>query len=183
MPFVRAAVDGRLRVGQTCRHPMTSTVPALSPAPSFLGIKPGWPKRALIVAALLAPLAAAILIDAPMCPTAATFGIPCPGCGLTRATLAALHGQLATAYHLHPLVFLVTPVYAFVIGSLSWGYVRGGVSPLPSKRASLIASIAAFVFLVLVVGVWISRFFGAFGGPVPVKMLGEKAPSQTLNRK
>lgn len=144
---------------------------ALTAQPNPLGLLPGWPKRALTVAAIMAPLFAAILIDMPMCPTAATFGIPCPGCGLTRATLAALHGHFGEAFHLHPLVFLVTPVYAFVITSLSWSYVRGGMHRLPSKRASVIASVGAFVFLILVMGVWVSRFFGAFGGPVPVHML------------
>ncbi len=144
---------------------------ALAAQPNLLGMKPGWPKRALTVAAILAPLFAAILIDMPMCPTAATFGVPCPGCGLTRATLAALHGHFGEAFHLHPFVFLVTPVYAFVITSLSWSYVRGSLERLPSKRASVIASVGAFIFLALVVGVWVSRFFGAFGGPVLVQTL------------
>lgn len=138
----------------------------------WFGMKPGWPKRALIVGAILTPLVLATVIDVPLCPTAATFGIPCPGCGLTRATLAALQGHLGQAWHLHPLVFLITPVYAFVIGSLSWSYVRGSMDRPPSKRVSSIASIGAFVFLTLVIGVWVSRFFGAFGGPVPVRMIG-----------
>jgi len=36
-------------------------------------------------------------------------GIPCPGCGMTRAFTALSHGHFAQAWALHPFVF---PIYA-----------------------------------------------------------------------
>ncbi|MEG1426291.1 MAG: DUF2752 domain-containing protein [Oscillospiraceae bacterium] len=40
------------------------------------------------------------------CPIRNFFGVPCPACGLTHATLAALHGDFVGAFHYHPLFFL-----------------------------------------------------------------------------
>lgn len=134
-----------------------------------LGFQPGWPKRILIVALVVSPLVLALLVDMPMCPTAAMFGIPCPGCGLTRATLALLHGEIRSALRFHPLVFLAAPMYFGVIGSLAFGYVRGGVEKLPTARLSKIISAFAIVTFVLLMLVWAARFFGAFGGPVPIR--------------
>jgi len=43
------------------------------------------------------------------CPIKLAFGIPCPGCGLTRATISLLRGDFAKAFGLHafaPVVLL-----------------------------------------------------------------------------
>ena len=135
----------------------------------LLGFQPGWPKRLLLVALVLSPLFAVALVDVPACPTAYMFGLPCPGCGLTRATLAALRGDFHGALHYHPLVFIATPMYFGVIGSIAWGYVRGGIAKLPATWLSKVLTALALVTFVLLLGVWGARFFGAFGGPVPVK--------------
>ena len=52
-----------------------------------------------------------------------TFGLPCPGCGLTRAWLHALHGDLRTAVVYHPLFWAVIPLYLYILfdGSLFRG--------------------------------------------------------------
>lgn len=46
------------------------------------------------------------------CPILAATGIPCPGCGLTRATMQLLHGDLSTSLKTHAFapVFLVALV-------------------------------------------------------------------------
>lgn len=36
-----------------------------------------------------------------------TTGLPCPGCGLTRSCVAAVHGQFAASLAFHPLGWLV----------------------------------------------------------------------------
>lgn len=135
-------------------------------------------KRAALIALLASPLALAIGLDLPLCPSASLLGMPCPGCGLTRATFALLRGDFGAAYRLHPLVFVLTPVYTGLLALIGWSYVRGGTAPsvLSSgvdwgRRLLLgrVASAAAGLLIVLAFAVWIARFFGAFGGPVPVE--------------
>ncbi len=39
----------------------------------------------------------------PPCPSVLLFNRPCPGCGLTTSWTAFVHGDLAFAFHAHPL--------------------------------------------------------------------------------
>jgi hypothetical protein len=138
-------------------------------------------RRLLWVLVAAVPIAAAFAVNMPLCPMAGILGVPCPGCGLTRASLALVHGDFARAFHFHPLVFWVLPVYLFLVGGLLFGFVRG-TPPLPGGRASAarrdfstwllfgrLTSALAAITIVLLVGVWIARFCGLFGGPVPVE--------------
>src|SRR4051812_16948199 len=50
---------------------------------------------------------AAVAFEVPLCPFAILTRHPCPGCGLTRGTLALLHGHLGEALRFHPLVPVV----------------------------------------------------------------------------
>ena len=99
------------------------------------------------------------------CPMATMLGVPCPTCGMTRATRLALHGRLGEATHMHPLWFVVVPALAWWFVVEARGFVRTGKWGTPaSPRAKRIAQ----AIVALVICVWIARFFGAFGGPVPV---------------
>jgi hypothetical protein len=127
-------------------------------------------RRSLVVLALGGFLALILLSQLPFCPMAGVLGIPCPGCGLTRATLAALHGDLRGAFHLHPLVFVLTPLFVWSIGAAAFGYVRG---PRPHSKPKLwlssrSATLLASALLLATLGVWGARFLGYLGGPVPV---------------
>jgi hypothetical protein len=131
-------------------------------------------RRTLVALGLIGAGLALALVGPPVCPTALFFGVPCPGCGLTRATLALLHGDLAGALHFHPLVFVLAPLFAYVLGVSLVDYVRG----TPSAPARLTAWVsqrirygAALALLVVALGVWGARFAGYFGGPVPVESL------------
>lgn len=145
-----------------------------------IAMAPGSGRRALIVAAIAAAALGVFALHVPTCPMAAMFGVPCPGCGLTRATVAALHGDFHRAFALHPLVFVITPLYA---GMLAWiahdfivGRAVGGVQtlgPLASRadhpRLALLVTAGGIALVAVVFGVWVARFFGWFGGPVPVE--------------
>jgi hypothetical protein len=95
------------------------------------------------------------------CPVAELFGVPCPGCGLTRAVAALLALDFGLAVELHPLSPLLVSVAAFAAADALVRFVRGS-----RARASL--EPLAVLLLALLIGVWVSRFFGAFGGPVRV---------------
>jgi hypothetical protein len=43
-------------------------------------------------------------------------GHECPGCGMTRAVLSAMHLQFANAWHYNKLVIVVLPLLVYVWG-------------------------------------------------------------------
>jgi hypothetical protein len=90
------------------------------------------------------------------CPFFHLTGIPCPGCGATRACVALLRGHWAESLRMHALgsAFLAVIVLLLI----------GGLLPERSRRA-FVASIEWFerrtapgyVFFVLLVFYWIAR--------------------------
>lgn len=128
-------------------------------------------RRGLTLLGVLAVGALLLLVELPVCPTAALLGVPCPGCGLTRATFALLRGDVQQAYHFHPLVFVLAPVY---VAALVWGgyrFLSGRPAAVTSRRVDRWITLGALVLLVLLLGVWLLRFAGIFGGPAPVQTL------------
>ena len=132
--------------------------------------------RVAVLVVLASALGLAIWSDFPLCPVAGTFGVPCPGCGLTRATLALLRGDVRAALHFHPLVWLLAPLFIGFVGVASLELLLG---PARTKRAPLLRfsnrglSLAATALLVLTLGVWLARFAGYLGGPAPVTSMSE----------
>lgn len=112
-------------------------------------------------------LALAALVALP-CPFATLTGRPCPGCGLGRATLALAHGSLSEAVSLHPLSPLVVPL---VVGFTAYGaaayLVRGRWPGLEGRVADRVALVGIALWVALL-AVWLARFQGLLGGPVPV---------------
>jgi len=49
------------------------------------------------------------------CPIRATLGIPCPGCGLSRAIAAILHGDWQTALTIHAFAPIAIIVFSIVL--------------------------------------------------------------------
>ena len=129
------------------------------------------PLRLALLTLLLGAFAVAVHSDFPLCPMASSFGIPCPGCGLTRATLAFLHGDLRGALRLHPLFWLLTPLFVGFVGLATIGLVRGPTQSVRKPRIDWTSrgmNIAATALLALTLSVWLARFAGYLGGPVPV---------------
>lgn len=49
-----------------------------------------------------------------VCPSKLLYGLPCPGCGVTRATLMALHGEILEALAFNPnCLFAIVFILAF----------------------------------------------------------------------
>lgn len=123
--------------------------------------------RVARLCALVMGVGLVVLAKLPLCPFAALTHTPCPGCGMTRATLAIASGDVHDAWQLHPFAFVVSPIVALALGMLAWSYVRSGHSALPPAlaRPFLITLGALFVAML---GFWVARFFGLHGGPVHV---------------
>lgn len=126
---------------------------------------------AVFVMAVAAVLALSVVYDFPFCPFAALTGVPCPGCGLGRATLALLHGHVHEALRFHPLVLVVLPALALVAASQH----RAGRDVLPSIRGAAetrarawLAAGAGVLLLAALFVVWAIRLAGGLGGPAPV---------------
>lgn len=120
--------------------------------------------RAARLGLYLLPLALLFALGLPTCPYALLLHHPCPGCGLTRATLALLAGDLDGALALNPLSPLVCPVG---VGMTAYGmasYVWRGRVGLESKAVTILGT----ALCLALIAVWFARWFGAFGGHVPV---------------
>ena len=94
------------------------------------------------------------------CPVAHALGVPCPGCGLTRASVALLRGDWHAALGLHAYA----PVFVLVLGLFACA------SLLPvGPRAALVRGVAAVerrtaLSVVLSVGLviyWLARMLFA----------------------
>jgi hypothetical protein len=110
----------------------------------------------------LALIAFLMLVRFPVCPSRALFGLPCPGCGLTRATMAALGGDFAGMLHYHPLAPIMAPLFGLAL--LRTSLVSAG---LVNRSWDPLARIPSWVYLILVVAMialFVARLFGLLGG-------------------
>lgn len=62
------------------------------------------------------------LFRAAFCPLLQLTGIPCAGCGLTRAFLFLLTGQFQRAAYMHPMVFVIA---LFLLYCGYFRYIKG----------------------------------------------------------
>lgn len=91
-----------------------------------------------------------------LCSLKATTGIPCPGCGLTRSWVSAVHGDLAGSAAHHPLGWLVL-LYALAQGVRHAAWLalpgrRSGVERIGARLDRGIVVLGALLFLA-----WIPR--------------------------
>lgn len=119
------------------------------------GLRPG---RLLVVLGLAAGTAFVLLWLAdgralPMrCLLNEFTGLHCPGCGMTRATRAALAGHWLEAFRFNPLGVILLPLALGAVGLELAGWVRD--RPLPWRlklgaRGSVALAVAVMAFGVL----------------------------------
>lgn len=119
-------------------------------------------KRLAQAAIPLAVLGVFVLFELPLCPFRTLLGIPCPGCGLTRATEAMLVGDLTTMLHFHPLAPIITPLAVFGIGRATLVYA--GALPSSFDPLRRVPSVVWMVMVIGLLGLWGARAFGLLGG-------------------
>jgi hypothetical protein len=96
------------------------------------------------------------------CPMAALYHIPCPGCGMTRALRLLAAGDVGASLRMHPLA-----VPALVAGVALTAAAAQTARPLWPRFAPIALRGAAVVYAATLV-LWVLRWFGMLGGPVPV---------------
>jgi len=89
------------------------------------------------------------------CPVDLIFGIPCPGCGMTRAFLCLLKGDLSGSLQMHPLLLPVLIFFAYYACALLFGWKK------PGRRFYYAAAGALFA-------VWAARMILFFGRAEPM---------------
>ena len=97
---------------------------------------------AVVAVAVLAVLAVLLVTDHYMCPFKFITGIPCPGCGMTRACLAVAKGDFPSSFYYHPLLPVVVPT---VLVELLDGF---GLIRLPKKFNNIWLCIVGGLLLV-----------------------------------
>jgi hypothetical protein len=120
--------------------------------------------RAALAAVIAFVAVLAILAVGWRCPVLLVAGVPCPTCGMTRAVRLALHGDLAGATRLHPLMWIAVPVVMLFLGVEIVGYARTGA--WGSSRRMRFSNALMIGTAALLFALWIARFAGMFGGPV-----------------
>ncbi|MES2996776.1 MAG: DUF2752 domain-containing protein [Verrucomicrobiota bacterium] len=58
-------------------------------------------------------------------------GLHCAGCGMTRATCAALHGDFPAAFRLNPLMMIVAPLFCAWLAVQAGYWMFGKTPPSP----------------------------------------------------
>ena len=82
------------------------------------------------------------------CPIRWLTGIPCPGCGMTRALCALLKLDFSGAFYFHPMIY---PLLVFV----PWYFFSDSHTPHRKKIRNLLLT----VIIILAFFVWIYRIF------------------------
>ncbi|MFO0553153.1 MAG: DUF2752 domain-containing protein [Polyangiaceae bacterium] len=123
--------------------------------------------RGALVALVGATGCALVAARVPLCPFALITRLPCPGCGLTRATLAILGGHFSEGFAVQPFAVVTTPVVFAMAVMMATNYVTFGRHGMPRIATKLSTPILVALFAAMTM-FWVARFFGFYGGPVPV---------------
>lgn len=119
-------------------------------------------RKLLVWGGALAVSAALVLLIVTghyQCPIYATFGVPCAGCGMTRAGWALLRLDFGAAFTLNPSIYLL----------LAAGVVAG-ISALRGKKGRRLYRDIYFYMAVCmaIIIVWLVRMFTMFPDQYPM---------------
>lgn len=85
-------------------------------------------------------------------------GWHCPGCGMTRAASAVLHGRIAEAFRFNPLGMVLLPIAVFGLSLEIAGWVRGRALPfrfqIRGRWVWLIFSVVMAFWLLRNIPIW-----------------------------
>ena len=82
------------------------------------------------------------------CPFLYFFGIPCPGCGMTRALISAARLDFKAAFYYHPLFFVVIIAAVYMLLKLT-----GRVSVSKKAENNLLKAICILFITVYIIRV------------------------------
>jgi hypothetical protein len=124
--------------------------------------------RALLAVVLWAVAVLPAALRAQRCSFVKLFHRPCPGCGMTRAIDLLLLGDWRGSLHMHPLaVPMVFAGGAFALSTV-WTTFLFGMPLVHKSTFGRITLAALAVTYAATFALWILRWLGYFGGPVPV---------------
>lgn len=125
--------------------------------------------RAALLAVVLATVAFLLGAVHVPCGFARLLHLPCPGCGSTRAMLALASGDWSSVLRYNPLAPFMTLLVVLLAAQALASVVRTGtLSRVGDGVIGLVVSRGILVVAALEVAVWLARFGGLLGGPVPV---------------
>lgn len=110
-------------------------------------------KERIIRGAVLHVVVLAILLLIWRCPFYLLFGVPCPGCGITRAYTALLSGNVEEAFSLNPM--FLPAGFAF------WYMIHRRI--LPKRPSSIVEMAAGIAILILLLGSYGYRMISQTG--------------------
>jgi hypothetical protein len=106
-----------------------------------------------------------------LCPSESLLGLPCPGCGLTRAALLLLSGRISDSLAMNPMLFLVfgyivIVILEYIINKPS--YTNHALELLKrmlllSRSSNFLSNIYLIVALVSTLLYFVYRLIFAFG--------------------
>jgi len=103
------------------------------------------------------------------CGFARMFHTPCPGCGSTRAMLALFSGDVASMIRFNPLAPFMSALVALLAAqALASVFTTGTLRRTGDGAIGQVVSRGVLLVAAVQVALWLARFAGFLGGPVPV---------------
>lgn len=99
------------------------------------------------------------------------IGIPCPGCGMTRAWIEAINFNFYEAFKFHPL-FLLAPILIILI------IIRGKES---TDKYTKYIDISIVAIIILFLGVYVFRMYRYFPSDIPMNINRESILFRIIN--